>query len=196
MEEFFAEAPAAPVAERVRLGRWLFDDRRLSRDGTVACATCHRPTHAFSEPLPVSIGIGGARARRKAPTLLNLAARTTLVDTPERDRGERYFWDGRVTALEAQVLVPIADPAEMGSTIAGCSPVWRRFGATGRTSPRRSGRRTWPWIAWRLHWPTTCGLSGAATHRTTAGATEATGARCPAELLRIEASFTSALGDV
>jgi cytochrome c peroxidase len=80
----------------------------------VACATCHRPAHAFSEPLPVSVGIGGARGRRKAPTLLNLAARTVLPDSTDADRGERYFWDGRVTALEAQVLVPIASPTEMG----------------------------------------------------------------------------------
>jgi cytochrome c peroxidase len=114
MEEFFAEAPVVPVPERARLGRWLFYDTRLSGDGTVACATCHRPAHAFSEPRPVSIGIGGARGRRKAPTLLNLAARTVLPDTAEADRGERYFWDGRMTALEAQVLVPIADPTEMG----------------------------------------------------------------------------------
>src|SRR5690242_2384952 len=40
---------AEPVKpEHVRLGRWLFYDRRLSGDGTVACATCHRPEYAFS----------------------------------------------------------------------------------------------------------------------------------------------------
>jgi cytochrome c peroxidase len=114
MEDFFAEAPAEPIPARARLGRWLFYDTRLSRDATIACATCHRPAHAFSEPLPVSIGTGGARGRRKAPTLLNLAARTVLPDSTESDRGERYFWDGRVTALESQVLVPIASPTEMG----------------------------------------------------------------------------------
>src|SRR5690242_7412212 len=44
---------------KVRLGRWLFFDKRLSADGTVSCATCHRPKHAFSEPTATSTGIGG-----------------------------------------------------------------------------------------------------------------------------------------
>ena len=43
----------AVTPERVRLGRWLFYDRRLSGDGSVSCASCHRPENAFSEPTPV-----------------------------------------------------------------------------------------------------------------------------------------------
>src|SRR5687768_17472989 len=45
-----AALPDPPTPERVRLGRWLFYDTRLSADNTVACASCHRPQHAFSEP--------------------------------------------------------------------------------------------------------------------------------------------------
>jgi cytochrome c peroxidase len=114
MEEFFAAAPRQPVPVRARLGRWLFYDKRLSADGTVSCATCHRPEYAFSEPSPVSTGVGGRRGRRKAPSIINLAARTVLPDTPESERGQTFFWDGRATRLEAQVLMPIADPKEMG----------------------------------------------------------------------------------
>jgi cytochrome c peroxidase len=148
MEEFFAEAATvSPV--RARLGRWLFYDTRLSADGTISCATCHRPGHAFSEPVPVSTGIGGRRGRRKAPSLLNLAARTTLVDTPERDRGDHFFWDGRVTDLDTQPLVPIADPAEMGlserelvervSSIQGYRPYFQEaFGSDAITPARVS----------------------------------------------------------
>src|SRR5688572_25046328 len=44
---------------RLRLGRSLFFDRRLSADGTVACASCHRPEHGFSEQTSVSSGIRG-----------------------------------------------------------------------------------------------------------------------------------------
>jgi cytochrome c peroxidase len=146
LEEFFADAPP-PVPERARLGRWLFYDTRLSADSSVACVSCHRPTHAFSEPLPVSIGVGGARGRRKAPTLQNLAARTTLVDTPDRERGDRFFWDGRVDTLERQVLIPIADPAEMGmdhrallervGRIRGYRPYFQRaFGSEDATLDR------------------------------------------------------------
>jgi cytochrome c peroxidase len=111
MEEFFADAPR-PVPERVRLGRWLFFDRRLSADGSVSCATCHRPEYGFSEPLPVPSGIGQQRGRRKTPSIVNLASRTVLI--PAEDRGPMFFWDGRATSLERQVLMPISDPKEMG----------------------------------------------------------------------------------
>lgn len=113
MEEFFAESPVVAAPARARLGRWLFYDARLSRDGTVSCATCHQPGYAFSEPTAVSTGIDGRRGRRKAQPLLNLAARTTLVDTPDDERHQTFFWDGRVRTLEAQALVPIAHPDEM-----------------------------------------------------------------------------------
>src|SRR5690242_4914147 len=51
--------PFRLTPEKVRLGRWLFFDPRLSADGTVSCATCHRPEHAFSEPTATSTGIRG-----------------------------------------------------------------------------------------------------------------------------------------
>jgi cytochrome c peroxidase len=111
LEEFFEGVPP-PQPARVRLGRWLFYDTRLSGDGSLSCATCHRPEHAFSEPRPVAIGMGGQRGRRKTPSLVNLASRTIL--DPETDIGPAFFWDGRAKTLEEQVLVPIADAAEMG----------------------------------------------------------------------------------
>ena len=98
------ENPPTPVS--VRLGRWLFYDTRLSADNTISCATCHRPENAFSEPTPVSTGIGGQRGGRKAPTFIN-AAWALLPHT---------FWDGRASSLEEQALGPIANPIEMGST--------------------------------------------------------------------------------
>lgn len=146
MEEFF-ETATPPVPTRARLGRWLFYDTRLSADGTISCASCHRPEHAFSEPTAVSTGIGGRRGRRKAPSLVNLAARTVLVDTPERDRGPLFFWDGRATSLEAQVIAPIAEATEMGldhrlavdrlSAITGYRPFFREaFGSEAATLDR------------------------------------------------------------
>jgi cytochrome c peroxidase len=104
-----AALPDPPTPARVRLGRWLFYDTRLSGDGTVACATCHRPEHAFSEPTPVSTGIRGQKGGRKAPTFINQAV--TLYP--------HFFWDGRAGSLEDQALGPIANPIEMGSTHAG-----------------------------------------------------------------------------
>ena len=56
MDLYLAGAPRKPTPERVRLGRWLFFDARLSADNTISCATCHRPEYAFSQPTPVPIG--------------------------------------------------------------------------------------------------------------------------------------------
>jgi cytochrome c peroxidase len=92
------------TAEKVALGRQLFSDARLSRDDSVSCATCHHPDRAFSDALPTSVGILGRTGRRNAPALIN------------RGYGRIFFWDGRATTLEAQVLMPIADPNEMGFT--------------------------------------------------------------------------------
>lgn len=114
LEEFFAEEPHTPDPKRARLGRWLFYDTRLSSDGRVSCATCHRPENAFSEPVAVSLGVYGRRGRRKAMTVANLGARTLLVDTPAAERSHAFFWDGRAVGLETQVLQPISNPAEMG----------------------------------------------------------------------------------
>ena len=95
-----------PTPERVRLGRWLFYDARLSADGTVACATCHEPEHAFSQGTPVATGIRGQKGKRKAPTFINQAV--TLYP--------HFFWDGRAGSLEEQALGPMANPIEMGNT--------------------------------------------------------------------------------
>ena len=111
MEEFFA-ASHQPDPARARLGRWLFYDTRLSSDRSLSCATCHRPEFAFSERQPVATGIAGQLGRRKTPSIVNLGARTDLQDG-NRDPGATFFWDGRATSLEQQVLAPISDPREM-----------------------------------------------------------------------------------
>ncbi len=126
----YADLPDPPKPARVRLGRWLFFDARLSSDGNVSCATCHRPDHAFSEPLPVSTGVHGLKGTRKAQTFINQA--WTIYP--------RFFWDGRAASLEAQALLPISTPNEMGMphaqllarlrTIRGYEPYFREaFGA-------------------------------------------------------------------
>jgi cytochrome c peroxidase len=95
-----------PTPERVRLGRWLFYDKRLSGDNTISCSSCHRPENAFSEPTPVSSGIKNQRGGRKAPSFVNQAV--TLYP--------HFFWDGRAGSLEDQALGPIANPIEMGNS--------------------------------------------------------------------------------
>jgi len=100
----FAELEVPPTPESVRLGRWLYYDKRLSADDTISCATCHLPEHAFSEPTPVSTGIGGQKGGRKAPSFVNLA--WTIFP--------HFFWDGRAASLEEQAGGPPINPIEMG----------------------------------------------------------------------------------
>jgi cytochrome c peroxidase len=95
--------PDNPVTpERVELGRRLFYDKRLSKDGSVSCATCHDPAHGFSDGKKVSEGIGGQKGTRNAPTILNAVF------------NEFQFWDGRAASLEEQSKGPLVNPVEMG----------------------------------------------------------------------------------
>ena len=99
--------------EKVALGRRLFFDKRLSRDGTLACASCHNPERSFSDGRAVARGINGAEGTRNAPALIN------------RGYGRAFFWDGRADSLEGQVLQPILNPFELGLTV---SELERRTG--------------------------------------------------------------------
>lgn len=104
--------PAVPgdnpmTAEKIALGRRLFFAPVLSRDQTVACATCHDPEHGFASPDPVAVGIGGAKGRRNAPSLINRAYDAHL------------FHDGRAGSLEQQVLGPLVSETELGGDIDG-----------------------------------------------------------------------------
>lgn len=94
--------PITPA--KVALGHRLFHDRRLSRDGSTSCATCHDPRRAFADNRRVAVGIRGARGRRNVPAIVN------------RAWGQTFFWDGRAATLEQQALHPILNPLELGGT--------------------------------------------------------------------------------
>lgn len=96
-----------PIKEaHAQLGRRLFFDPILSADNSVACASCHHPEHAFASSESRPRGIRGQVLARRAPALINRAF------------GNAFFWDGRAATLEEQALMPIADPKEMGSSVA------------------------------------------------------------------------------
>jgi cytochrome c peroxidase len=89
---------------KIALGRRLFFDKRLSRDGTLSCAGCHDPKLAFSDGRAIARGVGGADGTRNAPAIVN------------RGYGSLFFWDGRAKTLEQQVLEPILNPKELALT--------------------------------------------------------------------------------
>lgn len=88
--------------EKIELGRKLFEDKRLSADNTVSCATCHDSGAGFTARLATSKGIRDQVGKRNAPTVLN----AMFLDT--------QFWDGRAPNLEEQAKLPILNPIEMG----------------------------------------------------------------------------------
>jgi cytochrome c peroxidase len=86
---------------KIDLGRRLFNERRLSRDGSTACVSCHEPARAFTNGERFGKGVGGTLGTRNVPPLLN------------RAWGRSFFWDGRAATLEDQVLQPIVHPDEL-----------------------------------------------------------------------------------
>lgn len=92
--------------EGVELGRKLFYDGRLSRDGQFPCASCHQQFAAFATfDHALSHGIGDQFTTRNAPGLFNLAWHKEL------------HWDGGINHLEVQPLAPLTAPNEMGETV-------------------------------------------------------------------------------
>ena len=89
---------------KVELGRQLYFDRRLSADGTVSCADCHRPDEGFARHTQFGVGINGQTGNRNSPVSYN------------RILSGAQFWDGRADSLEAQAIGPIVNPIEMGNT--------------------------------------------------------------------------------
>lgn len=95
------EFPIAPA--RVALGRKLFFDPRLSLDGTVSCATCHRPGLYGTDALAKSIGVEHRLNARNAPTVLNAALQF------------KAHWIGDRANLEEQAMKSLIGHASFGN---------------------------------------------------------------------------------
>jgi cytochrome c peroxidase len=82
-----ADNPTTP--EKVALGHVLFFDKRLSKDDSMQCESCHHIDKAWTSGNDKDGKVGGAINKRNAPTVLNLAFHTS------------FYWDGRKATLEA-----------------------------------------------------------------------------------------------
>lgn len=91
--------PSTPA--KIALGFMLFRDARLSRDGTLACASCHQPERAFTDGLQKAAARDGGSLPRNTPSLFNMAW------------SKHFFWDGRAASLEDQAKQPLTDQREM-----------------------------------------------------------------------------------
>lgn len=100
---FPPDNPLTPA--KLGLGRRLFEDKRLSVDGTVACTSCHDPALAFTDGVARGQGVAHEKLARHTPHLWNLAW------------GAAFFWDGRAPTIEQQLRGPIEDRREMGESL-------------------------------------------------------------------------------
>ena len=105
-----ADEPIKPLplkltvdARKVELGRALFNDKRLSKDDSLSCASCHDMAKGGADGKPVAVGIGGKVGPINTPTVLNSSFNF------------RQFWNGRAATLEEQAAGPVHNPDEMGS---------------------------------------------------------------------------------
>ena len=93
------------TAAKVKLGKKLFGEKLLSRDRSLACKGCHQPKRAFTDGHAKAVGVYGRQGPRSVPTLVN------------RAYGRAFFWDGRTSTLEEQVVKPIESESEMDMTV-------------------------------------------------------------------------------
>lgn len=90
--------------EGIALGKRLFFDKRLSKNNTISCSSCHLQEYAFSDTNRFSKGIDGTLGDRNSMSLFNLAW------------SSRFFWDGRAASLREQIHQPVIDKREMANT--------------------------------------------------------------------------------
>lgn len=97
-----AENPENPITEnKVQLGKMLYFDTRLSKEGNISCNSCHNLSTFGVDNLPTSPGDAGESGARNSPTVFNAAVHTF------------QFWDGRAKDVEEQAGMPILNPVEM-----------------------------------------------------------------------------------
>ena len=94
------------TSEKIALGRALFNDKNLSKDRTIACATCHVLDKGGDDDKPTAIGYN------KLPNPSHLNSPTVL----NTSYSKHLFWDGRSKSLEEQAKGPTLAPFEMAST--------------------------------------------------------------------------------
>ena len=104
-------APLIPInnpltEEGIALGKKLFFDKKLSKNNTQSCASCHNPRNSFTDSLRFSLGVDGFSGSRNSMPLFNLAW----------NFNDKFSWDGKELSLERQALEPVRNPIEMHSS--------------------------------------------------------------------------------
>jgi cytochrome c peroxidase len=93
------------TAASVELGEKLFNDVRLSGEGGISCASCHKKEFAFADNRALSPGVHGRIDARNSPSLLNVAYQ------------KRLFLEGGIPSLERQAIAPFSNENEMNFSV-------------------------------------------------------------------------------
>lgn len=97
-----ADSKNNPVTDaKVNLGKVLYFDTRLSKNGKISCNTCHNLSNYGVDNEPTSTSEKGQKGTRNSPTVFNAALHNM------------QFWDGRAKDVEEQAGMPILNPVEM-----------------------------------------------------------------------------------
>ncbi|MDD6056055.1 MAG: cytochrome-c peroxidase [Helicobacteraceae bacterium] len=101
--------------EKAALGKRIYLDKRFSKDGTIACASCHGLDSFGVDNLPTSPGVGGALGDHNSPTSFNAAFNFV------------QFWNGRAPDLVEQAKGPFLNPVEMAMSESGVVEVAKKY---------------------------------------------------------------------
>lgn len=116
------QATANPYTrEGIALGKALFYEPLLSKDGSISCGSCHAQVHAFADHnVPLSKGVGGRLGTRNTPPLQNLIW------------SRSFMWDGSIRNIEVMPIAPITDHREMD---ANWDTLFHRLSQTAKYPP-------------------------------------------------------------
>jgi len=103
----------ATTPEVGALGRVLFYDKNLSKNGTVSCGSCHHQSRAFADNSSLSVGFNGELTSRNTPPIQNLTS-SFFDDDFFQGSKQALFWDGRTRDLRDMVFEPTLNHIEMG----------------------------------------------------------------------------------
>ncbi|MCU0793301.1 MAG: cytochrome-c peroxidase [Opitutaceae bacterium] len=95
------------------LGRVMFYDKRMSRNDTISCSSCHQQARGFSDTAIASTGVAGTTGRHSM----------RLINSRFGNEA-KFFWDERAASLEAQTTQPVRDHVEMGFSGASGDPAF------------------------------------------------------------------------
>jgi cytochrome c peroxidase len=110
--------PRTLERDKAVLGRVLFYDKNLSKDGTISCGSCHKQNVGFGDDKKVSLGVANTAGDRNSIALSSVANFSAYYGTDLNGSAAiRFFWDNRAATAMEQSHGSITNPKEMNMTM-------------------------------------------------------------------------------